>query len=101
MFRAASLDQFGRWIGGILHIRDRITPRPAEAWIRIPSPWVWAIFACMALIFLADLWLRERRREEAVFEMPWRRRAALYAAGILAFILFGNFGGGTFIYFQF
>ena len=101
LFRANSMDQLGRWIGGIVHIRDQITPRPAEAWGRVPSPWIWAIFVCLALIYLADLWLRERRREEAVFEItPWRR-AALYAAGILAFILFGNFGGGTFIYFQF
>ena len=85
----------------MLHHRRRITRRPVEAWERIPTPWLWALFACLALILVTDLWLRARRREEAMFEVPRWRRAALYAAGILAFILFGNFGGGTFIYFQF
>jgi hypothetical protein len=103
MFRAASLDQFGRWIGGILHIRDRITPRPVEAWIRVPPPWVAAVFVSLALILLADLWQRESRHadDEIVFHVPVWRRALLYAAAMLGFVLFGNFGGSTFIYFQF
>lgn len=58
------------------------------------------------LLACAGLWLIEwvqRKRAYAleIHRLPGALRWGLYAAGIIAFLVFGNFGSQDFIYFQF
>ena len=41
------------------------------------------------------------KNEAVVFLFPWPVRAAVYAAGLLGIVVFGDINGPEFIYFQF
>jgi D-alanyl-lipoteichoic acid acyltransferase DltB (MBOAT superfamily) len=59
-------------------------------------------FASCALVMLVVQLTQYRRQDlNVVFRVPAPVRAALYAAAMLGFVFFGEYGGDAFIYFQF
>jgi D-alanyl-lipoteichoic acid acyltransferase DltB (MBOAT superfamily) len=60
-----------------------------------------AFAACALVMALVQLAQHKSRDHNVVFRLPVGARAAVYFVLMLAFIMFGNYGGGAFIYFQF
>jgi len=60
-----------------------------------------AFASCWAVFWFAQVLQWKRQDLEVVLRFPTPARAAVYAAGILAFVWFGEYGGNAFIYFQF
>jgi D-alanyl-lipoteichoic acid acyltransferase DltB (MBOAT superfamily) len=90
-FRSPSLSMAGTYFRGLF----------GGPWFTTDhTPYLPMLLACIGLL-LAE-WL-QRRREFAlqVPFLPLPARWALYTAGLLAFLLFGNFGSRDFIYLQF
>jgi alginate O-acetyltransferase complex protein AlgI len=94
LFRADSLDQ------AVEMVRALFTN-----WSIYPAVFNFAkaqtLVACA--IILAGWQLVQWRSKDLmfIFRLPTAARALLYAAGIVAFLLFGNYNGQSFIYFQF
>lgn len=57
--------------------------------------------AAVLLVLIVDVVERKERMLSVVARWPWPLRSALYAALVLAIVLFGEFGRHAFIYFQF
>jgi D-alanyl-lipoteichoic acid acyltransferase DltB (MBOAT superfamily) len=97
LFRAESLRQFVHFVASIVGAARL----KAAAWNLVPDPWIQGFIACAIVMLLADLWQRRAGHDELALDVRPAPRALLYAGCILAFVLFGNFGGSRFIYFQF
>jgi D-alanyl-lipoteichoic acid acyltransferase DltB (MBOAT superfamily) len=94
LFRANSLAQVGQMLGAI--------GRSLTVDANVLGPSVLAVFiACAAVLLLVQLVQFVSKNHDVIWRLPVPVRAALYAVGILAFVLFGEFGGEAFIYFQF
>jgi D-alanyl-lipoteichoic acid acyltransferase DltB (MBOAT superfamily) len=59
------------------------------------------LFACWIALYAVDLLSWFRKNELAVLYLPTVVRGAVYAALFLGFLWFGEYGGESFIYFQF
>ena len=95
LFRAASMGQVVRMLAAIWHGATTIDPR-------VLGPGLLAVFvACAAVLLLVQLVQFVSKNHDVIWRLPVPVRAVLYAAGILAFVLFGEYGGESFIYFQF
>lgn len=57
--------------------------------------------AVAAVLFIPQLVKFTRNDHDVIFRVPAPVRALVYAGMILGFLVFGEFGGGDFIYFQF
>ncbi len=90
IFRASSVAQ----VGGMLHA---IIERPA---IPASASLVPVAFAIIPLVII-ELVQYLSKDLEVILRTPWYVRSAFYTACFYAFILFGQFEGGQFIYFQF
>ena len=71
-----------------------------------PTDNTWASLALPFLEIIAPLLVvhifqARRRSESAVLDLNWSTRYALYGAIVLLIVLFGDFEGAQFIYFQF
>ena len=84
-------------------LRQTVTPGAGlAALVRAVGPHEVVIAALgTALVLVVDSIERKRRMLEIVAKWPWFARAALYAALVLAILLFGEFGHRAFLYFQF
>jgi D-alanyl-lipoteichoic acid acyltransferase DltB (MBOAT superfamily) len=93
IFRAHSAGQIGQMLGSLLRPRlDREVLHDTD---------ILALAACGLTLLLMELAHMAGRERHFMFRWPVPARAVVYAAGILGFILFGNYQGVQFIYFQF
>ncbi|MEM7229198.1 MAG: hypothetical protein AAF432_10325, partial [Planctomycetota bacterium] len=93
LFRAESVEQVGDMLGTILRGGIRL---PGWSGMHIAT-----LVSCFALFGIVQITQWYKRDLLFVMRLPMALRVLVYVAGILAFILFGNFSGGAFIYFQF
>ena len=95
LFRASSLEQVGQMLAAIAQSAATIDPK-------VLGPGLLAVFAaCAGALLLVQIVQFASRNHDVVWRLPVPVRAVLYAAGILAFVVFGEYGGDSFIYFQF
>jgi D-alanyl-lipoteichoic acid acyltransferase DltB (MBOAT superfamily) len=93
IFRAESLPQIVAFTS--LLVRDfRVT---ANTWESLALPFLEII----APLLVVHIFQARRRSESAVLELDWSTRYVLYGAVVLLIVLFGDFEGAQFIYFQF
>jgi alginate O-acetyltransferase complex protein AlgI len=93
IFRAESFHQVAAFTS--LLVRD---VRPTEnTWASLALPFLEII----APLLVVHIFQARRRSESAVLELNWSTRYALYGAIVLLIVLFGDFEGAQFIYFQF
>jgi D-alanyl-lipoteichoic acid acyltransferase DltB (MBOAT superfamily) len=94
LFRAESMQQVGEMTRIVM--TDWRIDNSALGWYEVQI-----FFACSVLFFSTQLlqWLTQDLK--IVLRFPVLIRALVYAAGMLAFIWFGEYGGEAFIYFQF
>lgn len=94
LFRAQSLQQVGDMLSALV-----------SGWtltaLAIKLPALQAFAACALLFACVQLVQWVTQDLKFVLRMPVPLRALVYTTGILAFILFGNYRGEAFIYFQF
>lgn len=93
LFRAVTVDSLLRMV------------RPFATWSwdapLIPPTLRLALCAIAITLLIAQLIKYLTRDHEVIFRIPAPVRAIIYAGLILGMIVFGEFGGGKFIYFQF
>ena len=94
LFRSQSVHHALSLIGGLA--------RFAAAGVVLVPPKMFLILAsCGLVLFLAELAQYFSKDRHAIFRLPVPVRAVVYATGILGFVFFGEYGGQSFIYFQF
>ena len=92
LFRANSID----------NLKRMVAPFHGDAGKRlIDAELTLTLATCAFALFLGHLVIATTRDYNVIFRIPTTARAIVYAAMMIGFILFGEFGGGTFIYFQF
>lgn len=91
LFRAQSLEQVGAMLAALARpVGDTVGSRE-----------VVALGLMLALMVLAHVIKMRANDNYVLFRMPVPVRAVVYAGLIFAFLFFGDYGGETFIYFQF
>jgi hypothetical protein len=60
-----------------------------------------AFLACALVLLIVQVVQFASKNHDVIWRLPVPVRAVVYAAGILAFVIFGEYGGDSFIYFQF
>ncbi len=86
----------------IANLRRMIAPFHGEAGKRlIDAELTLTLVACALALLLGQVVVALSRDYNVVFRIPAPARAFVYAAMMIGFILFGEYGGGQFIYFQF
>ena len=95
LFRGGTLDNLHRLLTPFYH--------PAYApKLRLLTPNDMLAFYSIALVlFIPQLVKYLTGNHEVIFRIPVPVRAMIYAGMILGILVFGEFGGGSFIYFQF
>lgn len=93
IFRAQSVEQI-RDLTASLFRPWRLSPQAVET-LLVPMAW---IIAPLLLVHAYQAW---RRDELAIASLPWPVRYALGGAIAYLVLIFGNFEGAEFIYFQF
>jgi D-alanyl-lipoteichoic acid acyltransferase DltB (MBOAT superfamily) len=93
IFRAQSVEQI-RDLTASLFAPWRLSPQAVET-LLVPIAW---ISAPLLLVHAYQAW---RRDELAIASLPWPVRYALGGAIAYLVLIFGNFEGAEFIYFQF
>ncbi len=92
-FRGISLTNMSRLLG--------LNPDAADP-VNLLTPKLLTMFAAILItLFVAQLLKYLSNDQNIIFRIPIIPRAMIYAGLILGIILFGEFGGGDFIYFQF
>lgn len=94
LFRAQSLEQVAAMLRAVI-------TNPAGSPNVLTMAQGITLLSCVGIFGVVQLvqWLA--RDLQFVLRLPVPARALVYAAGFLGFILFGNYGGHAFIYFQF
>jgi hypothetical protein len=72
-----------------------------RGWLHMPHARGLVVAACIGPVLAMDLFQYLSRDEQILLRAPVALRAALYLAGLYAFLLFGRFESNAFIYFQF
>ena len=95
VFRSPDLEVLGRWIGGMVTLKSMLSVKSVN--------WDGGI---LAGLILAGVWLWQETRREGGREFafgtlsrPWRWTCYFGATSLI--LVFGRFGSGNFIYFQF
>jgi hypothetical protein len=84
------------------NLRRMVAPFHGEPGRRLVDAELACTLAFCAIVLLAgQLVVAIARDYNVIFRWPAPARAVVYAAMMLGFIFFGEFGGGQFIYFQF
>jgi D-alanyl-lipoteichoic acid acyltransferase DltB (MBOAT superfamily) len=93
IFRAESVDQIARFAG---LVASGLAPGPL-AMRAMVAPLVLTVLP----FIVVHAWQARHDSDEAVFSLPWLARYALYGMVFWLVLLFGDFEGAQFIYFQF
>jgi len=95
LFRSISVANFWRML-------QPLYDRSAEHPVVLLTPNLLLTLAAVAIVLAgAQLVKYLADDHDVIFRIPWPVRAVIYAAMFLGLIVFGDFGGGQFIYFQF
>lgn len=96
LFRAGTVANLGRMLRPFV---------PGNQWkMSFPiTPVLLLSFIVLSIVLIIMQFSKHLNDEDhdLVFRVPTVVRAVIYAAMILGFLIFGEFGGGSFIYFQF
>jgi alginate O-acetyltransferase complex protein AlgI len=93
IFRAESVAQIGRLTGRM--VTDLVPSANTVESLLVP------LLAIVLPLLIVHIYQATRRSEAAVLELPWPIRYGLYVAMFYLILVFGDFGGAQFIYFQF
>lgn len=99
LFRATSIGQAGQLLGAVAGLLSD----PGAAWTSaVLSTRLWGVFLACSVVFWGAQLLQWRTGDlYFVLRAPVPVRAGVYAALWLGFLVFGQFHGDQFIYFQF
>ena len=95
LFRSISVPNFWRMLQPFY---DRSATHPVAL---LTPNLLLTLVAVAVVLFVAQLVKYLSDDHDVIFRIPWPVRAIIYAAMFLGLIVFGDFGGGQFIYFQF
>ena len=102
LFRATSVKQIVQFVKAIIGDWNKALGLSLRIDPAIVTPVLMHIFlASAALLLLVQLLQYWKKDSYIVFRLPTPARAVVYASFLLAFLVFGEFGGKPFIYFQF
>lgn len=86
----------------IENLQRMLAPFGGEAGRRLIDPELTlTLVACALALLIGQLAVALSRDYNIIFRIPAPARAVIYAGVMIGFILFGEYGGGQFIYFQF
>jgi alginate O-acetyltransferase complex protein AlgI len=93
IFRAESVGQIAAFTSLLVHDFRA----SANTWSSLALPFL----EIVTPLLVVQIYQARRRSEAAPLALPWRTRYALYAAIAALIVIFGDFEGAQFIYFQF